>query len=143
MSLFGSLFSSKPNYPAIDPSSAAASRIAEVKAQLGELAGQVKAPLEVVPAEQAAYVFIGKPPKNFGLAWIHDGKISGLNKLVEEHGLKPLEVDKVIGQLRDAYERNADVNRFCTTVKNRNVVVTPSSKLEQEVHEIIDKVVHH
>jgi hypothetical protein len=143
MSLFGNLFSSKPDYPAIDPSSAAASRIAKVKAQLGELAGQVKAPLEVVPAEQAAYVFIGKPPKKFGLAWIHDGKISGLNKLVEEHGLKPLDVDKVVGQLRDAYERNADVNRFCTTVQNRKVVVTPSPKLEQEVHEIIDKVVHH
>jgi len=143
MSLFGNLFSSKPDYPAIDPSSAAASRIAEVKAQLGELAGQVKDPLEIVPAKHAAYVFIGKPPKRFGLAWIHDGKISGLNTLVEEHGLKPLEVEKVLDQLRDAYERNADVSRFCTTVSDRDVVVTPSTRLENEVHEIIDKVVHH
>ena len=46
-------------------------------------------------------------------------------------------------QLRDAYERNADVSRFCTTVQDRDVVVTPSDKLEKEVHEIIDKVVHH
>jgi hypothetical protein len=143
MSLFGNLFSSKPDYPAIDPSSTAASRIAQVKNQLGELAGQVNDPLEVVPTAHAAYVFIGKPPKRFGLAWIHDGKISGLNTLVEEHGLKPLEVEKVLDQLRDAYERNADVNRFCTTVQDRDVVVTPSAKLEQEVHEIIDKVVHH
>ena len=143
MSLFGNLFSSKPDYPAIDPSSTAASRIAEVKTQLGELAGQVKDPLEVVPAEHAAYVFIGKPPKRFGLAWIHDGKISGLNTLVEEHGLKPLEVEKVVDQLREAYERNADVNRFCTTVQGRDVVVTPSARLEKEVHEIIDKVVQH
>ena len=143
MSLFGNLFSSKPAYPAIDPSSTAASRIAEVKNQLGELAGQVNDPLEVVPTEHAAYVFIGKPPKRFGLAWIHDGKISGLNTLVEEHGLKPLEVEKVVDQLRDAYERNADVNRFCMTVQDRDVVVTPSAKLEKEVHEIIDKVVHH
>jgi len=143
MSLFGNLFSSKPDYPAIDPSSTAASRIAEVKTQLGELAGQVKDPLEVVPAEYAAYVFIGKPPKHFGLAWIHDGKISGLNTLVEEHGLKPLDVEKVVDQLRHAYERNADVSRFCTTVQDRDVVVTPSAKLEKEVHEIIDKVVHH
>ena len=143
MSLFGSLFSSKPDYPAIDPSSTAATRIAEVKAQLGELAGQVKDPLEVVPSEHAAYVFIGKPPKRFGLAWIHDGKISGLNTLVEEHGLKPLEVEKLLDQLREAYERNADVSRFCTSVQDRDVVVTPSAKLEQEVHEIIDKVVHH
>ena len=143
MSLFGSLFSSKPDYPAIDPSSTAAARIAQVKPQLGELAGRVKDPLEVVPAEQAAYVFIGKPPKRFGLAWIHDGEIYGLNTLVEEHGLKPLEVEKVVEQLREAYERNADVSRFCATVQDRDVVVTPSAKLEQEVHEIIDKVVHH
>ena len=143
MSLFGNLFSSKPDYPAIDPSSTAASRIAEVKTQLGELAGQVKDPLEVIPTKHAAYVFIGKPPKRFGLAWIHDGKISGLNTLVEEHGLKPLEVEKVVDQLREAYERNADVNRFCTTVQGRDVVVTPSARLEKEVHEIIDKVVHH
>ena len=143
MSLFGTLFSSKPDYPAVDPASTAAARIAEVKTQLGELAGQVKDPLEVVPAEHAAYVFIGKPPKKFGLAWIHDGKISGLNTLVEEHGLKPLEVEQVVDQLRDVYVRNSDVSRFCTTVQDRDVVVTPSAKLEKQVHEIIDKVVHH
>jgi hypothetical protein len=127
----------------MDPSSTAASRIAEVKNQLGELAGQVKDPLEVVPTEHAAYVFIGKPPKRFGLAWIHDGKISGLNSLVEEHGLKPTEVENVMSQLRDAYERNADVSRFCATVQDCDVVVTPSAKLEREVHEIIDRLVHH
>lgn len=143
MSLFGNLFSSKPDYPVIDPSSTAALRLAEVEDQLGELAGQVNDPLEVVPTEHAAYVFIGKPPKRFGLAWIHDGKISGLNTLVEEHGLKPLEVEKLLDQLRGAYERNANVSRFCTTVQDRDVVVTPSPKLEKEVHEIIDNVVHH
>jgi len=143
MSLFGNLFSSKPDYPAIDPSSTAATRISELKTQLGELVGQVKDPLEIVPAEHAAYVFIGKPPKKFGLAWIHDGKISGLNTLVEEHGLKPLEVEKVLDQLRDVYARNSDVSRFCTTVQDRDVVVTPSATLERQVHEIIDKVVHH
>jgi len=143
MSLFGNLFSSKPDYPAIDPSSTAAMRISEVEEQLGELAGRTRDPLEVVPAEHAAYVFIGKPPKNFGLAWIHDGEISGLNTLVEEHGLKPKEMQKVVEELRVAYERNADVSRFCATVQDREMVVTPSARLEHEVHDIIDKVVHH
>ena len=49
----------------------------------------------------------------------------------------------MLDQLRDAYERNADVSRFCATVEDRDVVVTPSATLEKEVHEIIDKVVHH
>ena len=143
MSLFGNLFSSKPDYPDIDPSSTAASRIAEVESELSELADQVKDPLEVVPSEHAAYVFIGKPPKKFGLAWIHDGKISGLNTLVEEHGLKPLEIEKLLDQLREAYERNAEVSRYCARVQNKDLVVTPSDRLEKEVHEIIDEVVHH
>jgi hypothetical protein len=143
MSLFGNIFASKPDYPAIDPSSTAARRISEVEAQLGELAGRTKDRLEIVPAEHAAYVFIGKPPKSFGLAWIHDGEISGLNTLVEEHGLKPKEMQQVVEQLRVAYERNADVSRFCATVQDRDMVVTPSAKLEHEVHDIIDKVVHH
>jgi len=143
MSLFGSLFSSKPDYPAMDPTSAAASRIAAIKSELGELAGQVKDPLEVVPAEDAAFVFIGKPPKRFGLAWIHDGKVDGLNAIVEENGLKPLEVQQAMEQLRDAYERNSDVDRFLANVEDRDLVVTPSASLGSEVHQIIDGLVHH
>ena len=143
MGLFSNLFSSKPDFPALDPASPAASRVAEVEKQLDELGSKVKDQLEVVPSEHAAYVFIGKPPKKFGLAWIHDGKVSGLNTLVEEHGLSAVEVEKVVDQLRQAYERNADVNRYRVSVHDRDVVVTPSGELEKEVHEIIDKVVHH
>jgi len=143
MGLLEKLFSSKPDFPAIDPGSTAAARVAGVEKELHNLAAKVNDPLEVVPAEQAAYVFIGKPPKKFGLAWIHDGKISGLNTLVEEHGLKPPEVAGVVDQLREAYERNQDVRRYTATVQDVAVVVTPSSRLEQEVHEIIDRIVHH
>ncbi len=143
MGLFSNLFSSKPDYPPIDPQSDAAKRIAEVESQLEELAGKVSDPLEVVPAEHAAYVFLGKPPKKFGLAWIHDGKISGLNTLVEEHGMKPMEVEKVVDELRAAYEKNSDVSRYCTEVKNHTVVVTPSPQLESQVHEIIDRILVH
>ena len=49
----------------------------------------------------------------------------------------------MVDQLRDAYTRNADVSRFCTTLQDRDVVVTPSARLEKEVQEIIEKVVHH
>lgn len=143
MSFLGNLFSHKPDFPVIDPNSAAASRVAEVEGELDELAHKVNQPLEVVPSEHAAYVFIGKPPKNFGLAWIHDGKVSGLHTLVDEHGLEPAEINKLVEQLRAAYERNAHADRFSAKVHEQDVVVTPSVALEKEVHEIIDKVLHH
>lgn len=143
MGLLGKIFSRKPDFPAIDAHSPAAARVAEVGPQLHELAREVSGPFEVVPSEHAAYVFIGKPPRNFGLAWIHDGRISGLNTLIKEHGLKQKEVDQVVDRLRDAYQRNADASRFSAKVENLDVVVTPSAGLEHEVHEIIDKIVRH
>lgn len=143
MGIIGNLFSSKPEYPAIDPASKAAERLATVERELQQLAQDVKAPLEVVPAKQAAYVFIGKPPKKFGLAWIHDGKVTGLNTLVAEHGLKPLEAARVLDQLREVYERYQDVQRYKATVRDVGVVVAPSEKLEEEVHRVIESIVHH
>jgi hypothetical protein len=143
MGLLGKIFSSKPDFPAIAPHSTAAMRLATVEKELHELAETVNDPLEVVPAEHTAYVFLGKPPKKFGLAWIHDGKISGLNTLVEEHGLTPPEVGKVVDQLREAYERSKDVDRYTATVKDVDVVVTPSTEFEKEVHEIIDRILRH
>ncbi len=142
MGLFSSLFSSKPDYPPLDPQSSAAQRIAEVAPQLKELASKVSDPLEIVPSEHAAYVFIGKPPKSFGMAWVHDGKVSGLNTLVEEHDMKPAEIAGVVDELRSAYEHCNQASRFCADVEGKTLVVTPSEQLEREVHEIIDKLVH-
>lgn len=142
MGLLSNLFASKIDYPPIDPNSAAAHRVAQIEKELEELAGKVSDRLEVVPSEHAAYVFIGKPPSKFGLAWIHDGKVSGLNNLVQDHGMKPLQVEKVVDELRAAYEHASNAKRYCATVQGREVVVTPSGQLETEVHEIIDRITH-
>ena len=142
MSLFGNLFKHEPDYPPIDPDSVAAKRIAEVEPQLEELAGKVSASLEIVPAEHAAYVFIGKPPKKFGLAWVHDGKVSGLNTLVEEHGLKPAQVEHIVDELREVYERNTEAEHYSASVNGRTVTVTASERLENDVHRIIEEILH-
>jgi hypothetical protein len=102
------------------------------------------------------YVFLGKPPKRFGLAWIHDGKVTGLNTLIKEHGVSPAEIEKVIEELRQAYIRHQDEAHFTTRIEDRTVVeahfttriedrtvvVTPSQGLEQEVHEIVEHIAH-
>jgi len=143
MGLFGNLFSDKtPEYPQLDAQSPTGRKLAAVQQELQELAQKVSQPLEVVPTDHAAYVFIGKPPKKFGLAWIHDGKVSGLNTLIEEHGVSPAEIEKVLGSLREAYARHQDAQHFTARLDERKVVVTASKALEQEVHEIIDRIVH-
>jgi len=143
MGLFGSLFSGQtPDYPELDGASRAGRKVAEVEQELQELMHKVSQPLEVVPSDHAAYVFIGKPPKKFGLAWIHDGKVSGLNTLIEEHGVTPAEIEKVLEKLREAYARHQDAKHYTATIDERKVVVTASEALEHEVQEIIDAIVH-
>lgn len=145
MSFLGNLFSrsgSAPDYPPVDKTSKVGRRLEEVEPELQELMSKVSQPLEVVPAEHAAYVFIGKPPSSFGLAWIHDGTVSGLNTLVQEHGVAPAQVEKVVDELRSAYSRHQDARHFSATIGKRQVVVTASEGLENEVHEIIENILH-
>ena len=143
MGLFGNLFSGgTPDYPQLDEQSRAGQKVAAVEQELQELVHKVSEPLEVVPTDHAAYVFIGKPPKKFGLAWIHDGKVSGLNTLIEEHGVTPAEIEKVLEALREAYARHQDAQHYTATIDKRKIVVTASESLEHDVHDIIDAIVH-
>ena len=128
-------------YPPLDDSSRAGKKVAEIEHELQELMHKVSDPLEVVPSDHAAYVFIGKPPKKFGLAWIHEGKVSGLNTLIEEHGVTPAEIEKVLEAL-GAYEKHQDAQHYTASIDKRNVVVTASESLEREVHSIIDDILH-
>jgi hypothetical protein len=136
------LFGGKNDYPPLPADNDALARLDKVKPQLEELANRVKDNLEVVPGEQEAYVYLGKPPKRFGIAWLHDGKVDGLNELVSEYKLSQLQVQKLIGALSAAYEHASDAPRYSTEVAGKQVTVIPSTGLGKEVHQIIEGAIH-
>ncbi len=131
------LFSKKLQYPELDSSNPAAEQVQEFEDQLQDLMNQVRDPLEVVPAQDHAYVFIGKPPKKFGVAMIEDGAVQSFVAAAKENGLSPARIQLLNDQLRDAYIHNMDAQRFKTNVAGKEVVVTPCLKLDQEVKEIL------
>jgi len=136
------LFTKKLNYPELDSGNPAAEQVHEFEDQLQDLMGQVKDPIEVVPAQDHAYVFIGKPPKKFGVAMIQDGAVQSFLTAAREKGLDQLRIQKLNGQLRDAYMHNMDAQRFKTNVAGKEVVVTPCSQLDQEVKAIFGSMDH-
>lgn len=135
-------FTKKLNYPELDSGNPAAEQVHEFEDQLQELMGQVKDPLEVVPAQDHAYVFIGKPPKKFGVAMIQDGAVQSFLAAAREKGLEQLQIQKLNDQLRDAYMHNMDAQRFKTNVAGKEVVVIPCSQLDQEVRDIFGSMNH-
>lgn len=133
------LFSKKVNYPELSDEHPAAEQIENLKAPLEELAGQVSDPLEVVPADNHAYVFIGKPPKKFGVALLEGESFKNFVALAKEKGLGAPTILSIIENLGDAYKHNQDSERYKITVSGKDIVVTPCQKLEAQIAQIIQQ----
>jgi hypothetical protein len=96
--------------------------------------------MEIVPSGDTAFVFVGKPPKAFGLVWIQDGQVLNLKKVVAEKGIPATTFTLISDDLRGAYERSGSAARYSTSLAGKNVVVTPSETLAREVNQIIQKL---
>lgn len=142
MGILDKIFGSKPSYPPLPDGDMAMSQLDEVKAPLETLAHKVSDHLEVVPAAHDAFVFLGKPPEAFGLAWIHDGQITSLRDLVKQHHLKESEIERLLAQLGEAYEHASQTPRYTAEIGGKTMVVIPSRSLEQEMHQIMASTMH-
>ena len=133
-------FSKKLNYPELDSDNPVADQVHEFDGPLQDLMGQVSDTLEVVPADDHAYVFIGKPPKKFGVAMIEDGAVQSFIAAAKEKGLDQAKIQMLNEQLRDAYMHNLDAQRYKTSIAGKEVVVTPCLQLDREVKQIMSSM---
>ena len=142
MGILGKFFGAKYDYPSLDSSAPAAKQLESVRPPLEKLADETSEPLEVVPAEDSVYVFIGKPPKKFGIAWIEDGdKIVNFKSLVDEKGLSSDSLQNLSEELRKAYISHQDKPRYVTKISDREVVVIPSESLLNNLKGVVEKTV--
>lgn len=142
MGILGKFFGAKPDYPTLDASDPATKYLESVRPPLKKLADETKDPLEVVPAQDSVYIFIGKPPKQFGIAWIEKGnEIVNLKSLVEEKGLSAASLESLSKELRQAYIAHQDKPRFVTKISDRDVVVIPSTSLVDTLKGVVAKTV--
>lgn len=133
------LFSRKIKLPELSPDTRAAQQINAIEGGLRELITQISDPLEVVPADGHAYVFIGKPPKRFGMAMV-DESVHSLVSSAREHGVDQAQLQKINEKLREAYLHCQDAPRYQASVDGKAVVVTPSPQLAEEVSEITSSI---
>jgi flavin-dependent dehydrogenase len=138
MGLFGSLFGSKEKeLPPLEPSSAAAQRLGKFKAELEAFVAKMNDTLEFVPADDAVYCFIGKPPAMFGMAWFHDGKEHNLKTLAAAKGLTQKKTQKMSLALGEQYEKFMAEPQYSYTIAGKKVIVRPSDGLRTGVVDVI------
>ena len=137
MGFLDKLFGGSKKYPALAPDTSAAKKLKSMKDPLEKLSKDVSETIEIIPAEESAFVFIGKPPKNFGMAWIEDGRVHSFKTLSEEKGVPQNKLPKLAEALANAYRKSDSDDRYSTTIGNKVVTVTPSQKLAKEVQQIL------
>ncbi|MBN2644306.1 MAG: hypothetical protein JXR59_02410 [Desulfuromonadaceae bacterium] len=132
-------FSKKVNYPELAPDNPVAKQIHAIEGSLKELIDQVTDPLEIIPVDGHAFVFIGKPPKRFGMAKLDD-TVHSFVASAREHGIDQRQMQKINEKLRAAYLKCQDVPRYKTSVNGKEVVITPSQQLAEDVREITSSI---
>lgn len=140
MGFLGKLFGGETEHQPLDPSSAAATRLERDRGVLEAFVKKVHDQLELVPGARATYVFIGRPPDAFGIAWIEHGEDHNFKRLMSEKGLSQGEVQVRSDELRQAYLRSKEEPRYTAELGGKHVLVTPSATLESELVDIIHRV---
>lgn len=142
MGFLSSVFGEKKDaHPQLDRESVAGRRIVQRQAELEAFVRKVKDRIEIVPAQDATYLFIGKPPGSFGVAWLAGGREHSMKTLMQERGLSAGNVQILSDQLREVYKAHLGAERFQTQVAGTTVLVTPSEALAEDVRRIIDAIV--
>ena len=138
MGFLDKLMGKKDEYPPLPSDHPVKTRLQSDMKGLETLVQEVSDPLEVVPAGKATYVFIGKPPKQFGMAWVEGQEVKDFKKLGREKGMTSLDLKPVMEKIRTAYENNSPDERYSMKIGERNIVVAPASVLGGEVESAIE-----
>jgi len=139
MGFMDKLFGSTKEYPPLSKDDPAAHKLDALRQPVEKFVSEVNDPIEVVPGNETAFFFIGKPPKKFGVAWVgKDGKVVNFKSLVEEKGLSMISLERLSDRLKEVYIQHQEEPRFSATIQDKQVVVTPSETLKGDIRKVIE-----
>jgi len=142
MGFMDKLFGSAKEYPPLNKDNPAAQKIDTLRQPVEKLLSEVKDPVEVVPGDETAFFFIGNPPKKFGVAWVgKDGKVVNFKSLVEEKGFSIISLERLSDRLKQIYIQHQEEPRYSVTINEKQVVVTPSEALKNDIRKVIEDTV--
>ncbi len=140
MGIFDRFFGAKKTYSPLEQTNPLAKHLDTIREPLEDLANQANDALEIVPAGDTTYVFIGKPPNQFGIAWMQDGEVFNLKKLADQKKLSASKIAKTSSELSKAYKRSKEDIRYSAKVGPCSCLVTSSETLGKDVDTIIRSV---
>jgi len=130
MGLLDSMFG--PKHPPLDPSSSAATTIAACS-PLTSFAAGIRDRLEIVAGPSTIFVFMGRPPKEFGLVWFDQESRHDFRSDMEQGLLSRDEATRIVGGLTPLYLSHADAPRYSHEIGGTRVTVIDAPALHADL----------
>ena len=142
MGFFDKIFGGKKEYAPLDQTSAAARQLENLQKPLADFIQKTDDTIEVIPSDNTAYIFLGEPPKRFGITWIEqDGSVHNFKSLVEDKGVSEIKLQRMVGKLREAYIESKTTERNSTTISGKQVVIAPCADLAKNIEQVIHETI--
>ncbi|PKQ29579.1 MAG: hypothetical protein CVT60_04715 [Actinobacteria bacterium HGW-Actinobacteria-10] len=135
MGLFNSMFGSK--HPDLDSKSDAASQIARQGHALEAFVSSANDRMEAIPGDGPLYVFVGRPPKAFGLVWFDGDGRHDVRSMVESKAMTRDAASQLAQELPVIYSRYSEEGRFAHKIGSTSIVVTPSAAFYAELQQAV------
>lgn len=140
MGILGGLFGKKEELTELDASSPAAGRIQKFRGELEQFVQKMHDRIQLVPAEETVYIYVGKPPGMFGMAWFENGaEVNFKTLMTKDKGLSQRRVQHISLKLGEAFEHSKESPRYSVDISGKKLTVIPSDRLASEIKRIIQE----
>jgi hypothetical protein len=99
--------------------------------------------MEVVSGDGPLYVFVGRPPKAFGVVWFEDGARCDVRSMMERGVMSRDSAASLVSELTRIYVSHSDETRYSYKVNGHGITVTPSEALYADVNGAVQRAKLH
>lgn len=138
MGFLDKLFGGHAQYPPLEPGSGPAEKLGPFVEKLESIAGSVRDPLEAVPKDDELFVFVGNPPKGFGVFRLAGETEENLIEIMRSNNLAASKIQSVSDKARVAYVEHQEAPRFTHQVGKRAITVIDSTPLAEKLDEVFE-----
>jgi len=138
MGFLDKLFGGGEQYPPLEPGSEPAEKLDHFTGELESLADSMRDPMYAVPKDDELFVFVGKPPKAFGVFRCTEDGQENLVEIMREHKAGMAKMQAVSDQARKAYVEYEEAPRFTHEIGKRKVTVIDSEPLAEKLDEVFE-----
>jgi hypothetical protein len=137
MGILDGLFGPKhPPLPETDP---AVLRLGDAGEEFESFVAKANDKLEVVTGEGPIYLFVGKPPKAFGVVWFDNGERHDVRSMMDSGTLTPQVAGQLARDFGDIYVSHSTDDRYSYAIAGHAVTVTPSPELHNELSQAVER----